>query len=65
MGPVMKLAQVAEPSRGIQKDSGLADDICVPCQRCWERTARLLQLAFTKPGWNLLRQPYACVALQW
>lgn len=32
MGPVMKLAQVMEPLRGIRKDSGLADDIRVPCQ---------------------------------
>lgn len=65
MGPVMKLAQATEPSRGIRKDSGLADDMRGPCQPCWERPARLLQLAFKKSGGSPLRQSHAYVALQW
>lgn len=32
VGLVMKPAQLTEPLRQIQKDSGLADDIHVPCQ---------------------------------
>jgi len=34
VGPVMEPAQVTEPLRGSREDSGLADDVGVPCQQC-------------------------------